>query len=71
MLNTFTLFMSLEKQKSMALISRNRKLSRNPIDDHRKTVGINEIEIIENLKMRLSRPLALAILITRKVAKVE
>ena len=55
----------------MALISRYKKLSRNPIDDQRNTVGINEIAIIASLNTRSSRTLSFAIFISNKVASVE
>ena len=60
-----------DKKYKMALISKYRKLSRSPMDDQRKTVGINEMAIIAALKTRSSRPLSLAIFISKNVARVE
>ena len=60
-----------DKKYKIALISRYKKLSRRPMEDQRNTVGINEMAIIAVLKTRSSRPLSLAIFISKKVARVE
>ena len=60
-----------DKKYKIALISRYRKLSRNPIEDQRNTLGINEIATMAALNSRSSRLLSFAIFTNRKVANAE
>ena len=60
-----------DRKYRIALISRYKKLSRNPIDDQRNTVGINDMAIMAVLNTWSSRPLSFAIFTNKKVASAD
>ena len=64
-------FSNSDAKNKIRDISKYKKPSLKPVDDQRKTEGIKEIIIRENLKKRVSLFLVMAILAKTNVAKVE